>query len=461
MRSNGLASLWLRNVPTNSNTQVQPPADIYYSGLRFSRDGNYFYFVRSDPGNPELKFLYRAPLLGGVPDKLVSDIDSNITFSPDGQQFAFIRADNPEPGKYRLIIRSVSGGDERIVTGGSLAEGLYQPSWSPDGKTIACIAIQNSNTPQGIITIDLATGKKITIFAAAKKFVGYPTWLPDGSGFLALSWDQSSNFTRSQIVFVSKDGVLTPVTRDTNDYSDLSLAGSGHLLASVLNAPRWNLYLMQGAADPAPRVLSSSSAFTDLTWTPGGQLIMDQNNGLTMINPQTGAKLPIATEEGHPAGDPSSCADGKYTVFVLGFHGNSTDQNIWRVDSGGGNLKQLTDGKNDTYPVCSPDSHWVYYISQKEENRLSRVPIDGGAQTTVSEQAVSPTAITFDISPDGKLAAFPTLEHSGEHKEKLRIRRNRLRTHHRERSRSPALWNAPLQPGRKRSRVFDARERRR
>src|SRR6266700_2993666 len=84
MRSSGLASLWLRNVPTNSNTQVQPPADVYYGGLRFSRDGNYFYFVRSDPGNPELKFLYRAPLLGGTPLKLLSDVDSNITFSPDG-----------------------------------------------------------------------------------------------------------------------------------------------------------------------------------------------------------------------------------------------------------------------------------------------------------------------------------------------------------------------------------------
>ena len=80
-RNNGLASLWLRNVPTNSNTQVQPPADVYYGGLRFSRDGNYFYFVRSDPGNPELKFLYRAPLLGGVAQKLISDVDSNITFS--------------------------------------------------------------------------------------------------------------------------------------------------------------------------------------------------------------------------------------------------------------------------------------------------------------------------------------------------------------------------------------------
>jgi serine/threonine protein kinase len=84
VRENGLASLWLRNVPTNSNTQVQPAADTYYNGLRFSPDSNYFYFVRSDPGNTGLKFLYRAPLLGGSPQKLAEDVDSNVTFAPSG-----------------------------------------------------------------------------------------------------------------------------------------------------------------------------------------------------------------------------------------------------------------------------------------------------------------------------------------------------------------------------------------
>jgi eukaryotic-like serine/threonine-protein kinase len=70
VRENGLASLWLRNVPTNSNTQVEPPADTYYTGMGFSPDGNYLYFVRSDPGNADLRFLYRAPLLGGAQQKL-------------------------------------------------------------------------------------------------------------------------------------------------------------------------------------------------------------------------------------------------------------------------------------------------------------------------------------------------------------------------------------------------------
>src|SRR5580692_5687181 len=114
---NGQASLWLRNVPTNSMTQVQPPADVWYGqdALSFSPDGNYLYFVRSDPGTPALKFLYRSPLLGGTPEKLAEDVDSGVTFSPDGGKFAFLRYDNPDPGKFRLIVRSVDNGQETVL----------------------------------------------------------------------------------------------------------------------------------------------------------------------------------------------------------------------------------------------------------------------------------------------------------------------------------------------------------
>src|ERR1035437_8064 len=42
---NGQQSLWLRNIPTSSNTQVVAPAPVQYLGLRFSPDGNYFGIV--------------------------------------------------------------------------------------------------------------------------------------------------------------------------------------------------------------------------------------------------------------------------------------------------------------------------------------------------------------------------------------------------------------------------------
>src|SRR5208282_8587 len=141
MDEGGKQSLWLRNLPTNSNTQVVAPAEVYYRHLSFSPDGNYLYFIRTEPGSEELEYLYRAPLLGGTPEKLVTDIDSNITFSPDGRRFAFFRDNNPEAGKYRLLVTPVGGGEETILSSGSLTSGLYDPAWSPDGKTIVCVAI--------------------------------------------------------------------------------------------------------------------------------------------------------------------------------------------------------------------------------------------------------------------------------------------------------------------------------
>src|ERR1700676_909560 len=118
VRDAGQESLWLRNLPTNSDTQVIPPAEVNYTFLRFSPDGNYLYFIRSEPGSTELEYLYRAPVLGGTPQKLVSDIDSNITFSPDGRQIAYFRFNNPEAGKGRLIALPVDGGEEKVLYNG-------------------------------------------------------------------------------------------------------------------------------------------------------------------------------------------------------------------------------------------------------------------------------------------------------------------------------------------------------
>ncbi len=86
-----------------------------------------------------------------------------------------------------------------------------------------------------------------------------------------------------------------------------------------------------------------------------------------------------------------------------------------------GHLKQLTSGKLDTYPVCSPDSRWVYFIDREGGDKLSRVPIDGGPSQVVAAPPVSSSAISFDISSDGKQIFFPTLEHAGEHKERLAV----------------------------------------
>ena len=422
-RENGLAGLLLRNIPTNSVTEVQPPADVYYNGLRFSPDGNYLYFVRSDPGNPELKFLYRAPLLGGAAQKLVSDVDSNITFSPDGKRFAFIREDNPEPGKFRLIVRPVEGGDsdESVLASGSESERLFFPAWSPDGKTIVADQQHATDVWYSLVAIGVASAKQKVFFSSNELFFFSPHWLPDGSGLVGLMRGQETNFSRNQIASVAyPQGKLTTVTRDTNDYSDLGTASDGRTLATIASEQRWSLFVTPSSGSAAQaHTVSSAEAGTNFTWTTDGRLITDQGAVLNRIDPATGSKTPIETEQGKPNGNPAACADGRSILFELVLHGSSESDNVWRIDPAGGNLKQITKGRQDQYSVCSPDSRWIYYIEQGDRSQLARAPLDGGTSQIISQLAISEGL--FDISPDGKLAAFGTIEHSGEHKEKLAL----------------------------------------
>ena len=415
MNDNGQESLWLRNVPTDSNTQVIPPGHVHYIGLRFSPDGNYLYFVRSEEGNDELKYLYRAPVLGGTPQKLVTDVDSNITFSPDGRQYAYILYNNPEPYKYRLIIRPLDGGPEKVLASGPVKTGLYDPTWSPDGGTIVCFGYQEGDVITALVAVDVANGSQKTVFATKTAILARPIWLPDGSGLLALSRDQTSNFSLRQIQLISyPDGKARQVTHDTNDYSDLSIAADGRTVATVLNEPHSNLFL-QPSSGGEPQQLTSTRALGNFTWTPSGQFVIDQGLMLSLLDPSTGSKTPLLSEDGAIAYQPSACPDGRI-IFAYAFHNGARAQNIWRMDGAGGNLKLLSNGKYEAFPHCSPDNRWALYEILSEGGKLYKAPLEGGTPSRVTDL---PVAGDFDISPDSKEAAFATLSHLGEHIENL------------------------------------------
>lgn len=84
-------SLWLRNVPTGSDTQVIAPTSSDSANLTFSPDGNYFYFSKAANALSTHRDLYRAPMLGGNPEIIVRNVSSDITFSPDGHRIAQFR----------------------------------------------------------------------------------------------------------------------------------------------------------------------------------------------------------------------------------------------------------------------------------------------------------------------------------------------------------------------------------
>jgi serine/threonine protein kinase/Tol biopolymer transport system component len=414
MRDAGQASLQLRNVPTNSMTQVEPPANVQYNGLRFAPDGNYFYFVRSDAGNDELQFLYRAPLLGGAPEKLAEDVDSNVTFSPDGRKVAFMRFDNPKAGEYQLIIKDVQNGAESPLVSGPRNTGLNNPAWSPDGKTIVCYVIQPQGALTGLNIIDAQSGQQKSLLRS-DGIVALPEWLSDVSGLLALYRDASTNYTRYQVVRISyPEGAMTPVTRDASQYSAISVARSVPTVAAVASEQRWELQVTsQGADKAAVKTLTKAGVALNVSWAADGKLFTDKDNRFYTVDPVTGAQAMLGTDPGVPEFQMQACRDGR--IVFNRYSAESKAIGVWSMDASGQNPKKLTNGLQDYYPQCSPDERWIYFRDETND-LLMRVPMEGGTPQKVSDLQVPGP---FDISPDGTVILFATVSHAEGHKEKV------------------------------------------
>ena len=422
---NGQQSLWLRNVPTpvkwqyqlaNSNTQIIPPGPFSYLGVQFSPEGDYVYFVGREAGQAQ-NALYRVPVLGGTPQRLLTGASSDITFSPDGQNLSYAAANSPDPGKFRLVIHSLVTGNENELVTGTLAKFLGDPAWSPDGKAIVCMVRQpTSDSLSGLVAVNPLTGKQ-TLLYVDNGYLERPTWLADGSGLLALLRDKETNYMRNQIVEISVPaGTLRRVTHDLNDYSDLRLTADGHTLATVLGQTNYDLFLASasqlntGQAEQLTSGAYSGGATIFLmgfAWTPAGQMILPHSASLDLFNLDSRRRTPLtALERNVLVFEPSACPNGRYVVFVVAGATGSVSSTIWRMDSDGSNPKQLSDGRLDQRGLCSPDSHSVYYAEFANGNQLRRVAIEGGKSQRITELSVSKGF--FDISPDGTLAAFAT-----------------------------------------------------
>ena len=292
LNDNGLQSLWLRNLPSGSDVQIVPPERVRYRELQFSRDGNYLYFTRSED-RPTEAYLYRVPLLGGQPQRLITNVDSNISFSPDGKMLVFM-VGNDLGDQYRLVTASVDGTAARDLATGPLS--AVYPAWSPDGKTIVCATGPTDAALGSLLAIDVATGKQKLLFKSETARLSRPVWLPDGTGVLVLSSDQNSNFTEQQIALVSyPQGKLYPVTRDTNSYTYVDIANDGHTLVTVLGEAHWNLFVTQPGSDSEAqsRQLTADAPVRSFSWTRDDKLIIAQDSGLSLVDPASGSKFAL------------------------------------------------------------------------------------------------------------------------------------------------------------------------
>ncbi|HVB85729.1 MAG TPA: protein kinase [Candidatus Dormibacteraeota bacterium] len=411
--AHGQESLWLRNIPTDSDTQVIPPATVVYRSLVFSPDGNYIYFRQAVDNSESSWNLYRAPVLGGSPQVVVRDIDTNVSFSPDGKSMAYGRFNDPEVGKWRLLSADPDGGNEKVLLITSANGGAYDVAWSTDGKRIALSRRQPGKDLGGIDMYDLASGQ-------AKPFVRYPNkitlelaWLPGGKDLL-IDYSQSLNVgavpAHAQIGVVSYPaGTFRTITNDTNDYTTLTASSDGKSISTVQVQTSSELDIVPSDGKGTPSAVSSVAKWQMLTgydWAPGGKLLIGEGDKIVTTQPDSDNPVTLLSEPSSIFAIPNECAAGRYIVFSWVAHQGMNSVGVWRANADGSDPTEIAPGMLNTFAECSPDGKWAYY-AELSDYRLMRVPIGGGTPEVVPGSTV-PHAIFsgFGISPDGKMLAY-------------------------------------------------------
>ena len=410
----GQESLWLRNIPTGSDTQVLPLSAALYASLAFSPDGNYLYYRQATDRTGNSWNLFRAPVLGGRSQLVGKDIDTSVTFSPDGARMAYARWWDPEPEKYRLLSAKLDGTDEKFLHGGSYYPGVRSVAWSPDGKRIACVPLRSESAAGEIDIFDLAAGQLRTLIALPDKRVSAAAWVPNGRGFLVRYQESTGGRGRGgrwQIGFVSyPEGNFQAVTNDTSGYGEFTISADGKVIATAHVQLAQEVDLLPGAGGGAPSVVPgitrNAQIASEVSWQDDGQFLVSQGSQL----------LQIASDGTHPLtlmSDPSlglhaavSCGPERSLVFSWYGRGGRSGGTIWRADPDGANPKQLTQGKDDDNPQCSPDGKWVYFTDHAAF-RLMRVPLETGTPEPVPGSALpNPIFGAFAVSRDGRSIAF-------------------------------------------------------
>jgi serine/threonine protein kinase len=405
----GKQSLWLRNLPTNSNTEVIAPADASYRSLTFSSDGNYIYFLRAETGEGGHFDLLRAPVLGGTPQVVVRDDDSGASFSPDGTRMAFTRTDHPADGKFSLITASLDGTDEKVIATGPKYFFPDSAAWSPDGRQIALSVVGPAQGQSSIQILDVPSSKSQTLFRFDDLPISKLAWLPNYRGLLVLYEKGIGFMARNQIGFISiPDGHFHTITNDTNDYATLTLSADGKTLTTVERRETQTLYLMPAAGfsgntpPPAPAQSKDAGMFG---WAGNAAFYFGDAGNLLRASADGVNRTTLLSDPMSQVVRPVSCSGGRSILLVWSNHGGNHKTNIWRVDPDGSNPKQLTFGATDVGESCSPDGQWVYYTSV-ETLQMFRVRIDGGTPEEVPGTRGLVNRTGIGLSPDGKLLVF-------------------------------------------------------
>jgi serine/threonine protein kinase len=380
----GQRTVWIRNLATNTDTQILSAYPSRYMGLTFSPDANYLYFTRETPDNGVVSRIYTMPVFGGTPRQIVLDVDSAPSLSPDGNHFVYLRWTPDRKDQYSEIhIADKDGRNDQLLY--SSIDKTEAPVWSPRGNEIAWIEVTGPTT--AIVKIMDRASKSVKTIAQPRgadfdrKDLGYSdlAWLPDGRHLLCLYSKAHSDREQIGILDISGNGFRT-LTNDVNAYSQLAITADGKTLATVLTNVDSSLAYYKG--DGGKMISSTPLRITptSLAWADENRLfLITRGIGISQLERTTGTVQPIDTDDLDIGRYINTCHDGHVLFTAIPKDGEAP--RLFRMNGDGSELTQLTNKGIVRAPFCTPDSQKAYFTIRDETDTslagLWSVPLAG------------------------------------------------------------------------------------
>ncbi len=396
----GKHSIRVRELATGSDLRVTSLSDSSYSGLSFSPDGTFVYYLENQA---ETGTLYRVSKFGGGQRSIIENVNTAATFSPDGSRMAFVRSNNAvDPAD--LVIAPADGGSSSVLVRRTLADKRFfssymqgpGPAWSLNGNTIALVThgLGEKLTEVSIELIDVESGTARPIKGGPWHNISRIVWLWDDSGMIVAGAEKAGG--PAQLYLVGEKATRQ-ITNDPNNYTLVSGASDSSVFVTrnvEKSSSVWQVSMAESTANTISVEQIKGLAEVE-RGTAGRQIysVFDGKNINLWLQDGSGRRqLTFEADNSKPTMSP----DGRYIVYC---HTRGATMNIWRMNADGTQPLQLTTGTYEDLPSVTADNKWVIYRTGID---VRKVPIDGGPPELILSREVQGPS----LSPDGRLLAF-------------------------------------------------------